>query len=95
MPTESDDKPRRPWWVWLAIPLASARHRDVWVKFFVFTFPFAAVFGTLAAVWLFYRGPQESPGQWWVAALAALGLANAVLEVLAIRWTNQNGAWQR
>jgi hypothetical protein len=94
MSTQAANKPRRPWWVRLAIPLASAKRRDAWLKLFLVTVPFAVLFGFLATV-SFILGASSYPYRWGVVALFVLAVVEIGIEVAAIRWTNQARAWQR
>jgi hypothetical protein len=87
--------PHRPRWVRLAIPVATAKRRDVLrnaVTMTVLTVLWAAPTIALAFV---DEGSRLHSLRWWVLAFFALAGVGLGAEFRAIRWTDRAGLWQR
>jgi hypothetical protein len=94
MGEKTSDQATRPWWVRMAIPVASANRRVVVRNTIVMSVLFGISGATMIAR-AFIEGGDLHPYRWWVLAFFALVAVGMSSEFKAIRWTDRAGLWQR
>ena len=94
MGEDTVEPPVRPWWVRLAIPVPTAKRRDV-LRNVVVMGLLAVFLGGLTIARAFLGDATLYPYRWIILAGAVVISIGVFSEVLAIRWTDRAGLWTR